>query len=93
MNSLKRAVERSVTVGELIEQLQDFDAKLPVVFAYNYGDHWNTEVAEVVREADEGSIVWSDYHRQPKTVDESDDDDESLAERETVKAVVIKGGR
>jgi hypothetical protein len=49
----------SLTVKELIELLQEFsdeqsgNEELPVVFAYNYGDHWHTEVLGEVNQVQE----------------------------------------
>lgn len=50
-------------VKELIEALSEMDPDAPVHFSYNYGDHWHTQVAPLVRKVDEGEVVFSDYHR------------------------------
>lgn len=54
----------SLTVGELIEQLQNFDEDLPVVFSYTYGDHWSTIVLGEIGQVEEEVADWSDYHEQ-----------------------------
>lgn len=59
-------------VRELIEKLQDQDQDADVHFQYNYGDHWNTQVAPAVEDVAARSIVFSDYHRMPKIVDRHD---------------------
>ena len=57
-------------VSELIEQLGYMDQDAEVHFAYNYGDHWRTEVAPKVDRVDVGSVVYSDYHRMDKMLEE-----------------------
>jgi hypothetical protein len=80
-------------VKELIESLQYMDQDSEVHFAYNYGDHWRTEVAPKVGRVDEGAVVYSDYHRMDKMVenDDSDFDEETGEERvdETLRRVVV----
>ena len=61
-------------VSELIEMLEEMDQDAEVHFAYNYGDHWRTEVAPKVDRVDEGAVEYSDYHRMDKLVDEDDED-------------------
>ena len=39
-------------VKDLIEQLKYLDQDAEVHFAYNYGDHWRTEVAPKVGRVD-----------------------------------------
>ena len=53
-------------VKELIEQLQDMNPESDVHFAYNYGDHWRTEVAPKLSRVDNGAVVYSEYHRMDK---------------------------
>ena len=62
-----------MTVQELIEQLGYMDKDAEVHFAYNYGDHWRTEVAPKVGRVDEGAVVYSEYHRMDKMVEDSGD--------------------
>jgi hypothetical protein len=80
-------------VKELIESLKYMDQDAEVHFAYNYGDHWRTEVAPKVGSVDEGAVVYSEYHRMDKTVDNSDSDfDEETGEEivdETLRRVVV----
>jgi hypothetical protein len=81
-------------VKELIEQLQDMDPEADVHFAYNYGDHWRTEVAPKVCRVDEGVVEYSEYHRMDKlvTVEEDYDvldEDTGEHKTETRKVVVL----
>lgn len=68
-----------MTVTELRELLQDLEVSgkgdLEVVFSYNYGDHWKTEVAEFVADAMEGTVAYSDYHNMHKVIEESDSEE------------------
>ena len=64
-------------VSELIEELKYMDPDAEVHFAYNYGDHWRTQVAPTVDRVDVGTVKYSEYHRMPKVVEEEDDDDYS----------------
>ena len=80
-------------VKELIEMLQDMDQDAEVHYAYNYGDHWRTEVAPKVGRVDEGAVVYSEYHRMDKMlVDECDvefDDDGNEVVDESTRRVVV----
>ena len=68
-----------MTVDELIAELQSLPKDAEVHFAYNYGDHWRTQVAPTVDRVEVGQVKFSDYHRMPKVVeyDEYDDDEPS----------------
>jgi len=80
-------------VKKLIEMLQGMDQDAEVHFAYNYGDHWHTEVAPKVDRVDVGAVVYSDYHRMDKMVEPDDSDfDEETGEEivdETLRRVVV----
>jgi hypothetical protein len=81
-------------VKELIEMLQDMDQDAEVHYAYNYGDHWRTEVAPKVGRVDEGAVVYSEYHRMDKMLEEQYDVefDEETGEEvkdETLRRVVV----
>ena len=80
-------------VRDLIELLEGYDADMEVHFAYNYGDHWRTEVAPRVGSVDEGAVVYSEYHRMDKMVENDDSDfDEETGEEivdETLRRVVV----
>jgi len=78
-------------VSQLIEQLQYMDKDAEVHFAYNYGDHWRTQVAPAVSSVFEGAVEFSDYHRMDKMVEEYEDqfDEETGDFREGVRRVVI----
>jgi len=80
-------------VKELIEMLEGMNQDAEVHYAYNYGDHWRTEVAPKVDRVDEGAVVYSDYHRMDKIAEHDDSDfDEETGEEivdETLRRVVV----
>jgi len=81
-------------VRDLIELLQEMDADMEVHFAYNYGDHWRTEVAPAICGVREGVVEYSEYHRMDKMVTiEEDydvlDEDTGDCKTETRKVVVL----
>lgn len=79
-------------VKDLIEQLGYMDLEADVHFAYNYGDHWRTEVAPKVGSVEEGVVEYSDYHRMDKMVDDEDCYDEETGDyKESVRRVVVLG--
>ena len=79
---MNRTVDQALTVGQLIELLQNEDQDLPVVFSYNYGDHWNTQVLAQVEELEEGTAEWSAYHDMFKLADDNNDSDDEDEIRE-----------
>lgn len=68
-----------MTANELIYELQEsgMDLDLPIHFAYNYGDHWNTEVAKEIESIDGENVIYSSYHNSHKTVGDTEDGDPS----------------
>ena len=80
-------------VKELIEMLQDMNQDADVHFAYNYGDHWRTEVAPKLSRVDEGAVVYSEYHRMDRMLEDDGDadfDDEgNEVLDETLRRVVV----
>ena len=82
-----------MNVRDLIECLEGMDPEAEVHFAYNYGDHWRTEVAPKVGSVDEGAVVYSEYHRMDKIVENDDSDfDEETGEEivdESLRRVVV----
>ena len=80
-------------VSELIEMLQHMNQDADVHFAYNYGDHWRTEVAPKLSRVDEGAVVYSEYHRMDKMLEDDGDcefDDEgNEVLDETLRRVVV----
>ena len=80
-------------VKELIEMLEGLNQDAEVHFAYNYGDHWRTEVAPKIDRVDEGAVVYSDYHRMDKIAEyddevEFDDEGREIVD-ETLRRVVV----
>ena len=83
-----------MTVQELIEQLGYMDKDAEVHFSYNYGDHWRTEVAPKVGGVEEGAVVYSEYHRMDKMVEddgdcEFDDEGNEILDESVRRVVVI----
>ena len=80
-------------VADLIEELKYMDQEADVHFAYNYGDHWRTEVAPKVSRVDTGAVVYSEYHRMDRMANDNDNDfDEDTGEEivdETQRRVVV----
>ena len=80
-------------VKELIEMLQHMNQDADVHFAYNYGDHWRTEVAPKLSRVDEGAVVYSEYHRMDRMLEDTGDcefDDEGNERLdETLRRVVV----
>jgi hypothetical protein len=76
-------------VKELIESLQYMDPEAEVHFAYNYGDHWRTEVAPKVGRVDEGVVEYSEYHRMDKIASEDYDDEDEQTVASQRRVVVL----
>ncbi len=51
--------------------------KLRELISYSYGDYWNTTVAAPAEYIDEGTVTYSEYHRQDKVVEMDDDEMDS----------------
>lgn len=80
-----------MNVAELIEVLKGMDQDADVVFAYNYGDHWRTQVAQPVDEVSEAAVKYSDYHRMDKIVEEDDIYDDEGNPDSRIRRVVMIG--
>jgi hypothetical protein len=61
---------KQMTVGDLIERLEMFDKNEIVMFSYEYGDYWNTTVAEPVRGISTGKVKYSEYHSAFKVLED-----------------------
>ena len=77
-------------VYQLIEQLEYLDPNAEVHFSYNYGDHWNTQVAPTVDTVEEGVVKYSDYHRMDRLMDETEMHEDEV-DFEGVRHVVVLG--
>lgn len=76
-------------VRDLIDSLKEMDQDATVHFAYNYGDHWHTQVAPEIEEVNEGRVVHSNYHNMPRVVELYDEDGEDVPEADSASNVVI----
>jgi len=58
----------TLTVGELIERLQDFDPNSLVMVTRKSGDYWNTVCADTIGnwDVEEQEVTWSEHHRTYK---------------------------
>lgn len=76
----------TMTVRQLIEELENFDDDTPVHIAFNYGDYWRTTVTPGVKHAEELPVTFSDYHGMDKLDqgDGTDDDGEEIKYRNVV---------
>jgi len=77
-------------VKELIEMLSYLDQNAEVHFSYNYGDHWQTQVAPSVDRVDLALVKYSEYHRMDKLMDE-DNMYEDEGDYEGTRRVVVIG--
>lgn len=71
-----------MNVKELIEQLRTYPDDMEVMFAYNYGDYWKTEVAASISTVDTSKVTYSAYHQMDKVVTDDEHDDEEVDEDE-----------
>jgi len=72
-----------MTVQELINELKSLPQDHEVHFAYNYGDHWRTQVAPKVQNAELMLVTHSAYHDMDR-VSEEDTPDGRTLNREVV---------
>jgi hypothetical protein len=86
--SLQNLIKRTTTTAELIDLLQQYPSDMPVMFGYNYGDYWRTEVAEPIEQVDTQEVAFSDYHGRAKIV-EYDYESERHEEEEKVSTVQV----
>jgi hypothetical protein len=85
-----------MTVAQLIQKLQNLNPELEVGFAYGYGDYIRTTVVADVSEAEEGEVVYSEYHQMDKLIevdeyadeDHLDPEDRTEAEVTTTKIII-----
>ncbi len=65
--------EDVMTVGELINELQNLPDDMEVRFTYDYGDHCHSIIAGKINEIKISNIKYSDYHTQDIVCDEDED--------------------
>lgn len=74
MTKLEIKLKDALNVQELIDSSMEIeDKKLKVVFSYNFGDHWNSEVAQPAKKVNETRVKYSDYHNMMAISDETED--------------------
>lgn len=72
MRRFKKAKEKMMTVGELIEELQEYDEENEVMFGYNYGDRSQTTVFQKVSKIRNTEVEYSKYFQLHTEVDEEE---------------------
>ena len=77
-----------MTVKELIEQLERVPEDMEVVFAYDYGDYWNTTVCEEVEGVDVEETTFSEYHGRFKLINWDNDYTKEEAEKFVDKVIL-----
>jgi hypothetical protein len=70
----------TMTVGQLISKLQEFDENLPVVANVNYGDRGRTQQAIAITEIGHAICVDSSYSESGFAVKEVGDCDDEPAD-------------
>lgn len=84
-----------MNVTQLREMLQDLEAQgkgeMDVQFAYNYGDHWRTQVASTIDTVEEAFVKHSEYHSMDKVVEWDEEDEDYGTVPEGARAVIILG--
>ena len=66
-----------MNVGQLINLLEEFPEDMEVQFAYNYGDHWKTTVAEHIGDVVEARVAYSQYHNRDAVLDDDAEDEDA----------------
>lgn len=84
-HDLLNYLDSGITVADLKAELDNYPDEAKVLFSYNWGDYWRTEVACRVASIGEKQVSWSARLELPQLVDEEDidgndegDTDESL---------------
>lgn len=68
---------KTVTVGELMQLLSDYDPETPVIVTANYGDRCRTQQAlPLSGEAEETQITQSAYSDSGYAIGEPDEDED-----------------
>jgi hypothetical protein len=63
----------TMTVGELIAELQQFPHGTPVYYGHASGDYWKTEIAGAIKIAALKGVEHSDYHQKMRVKAENPD--------------------
>jgi hypothetical protein len=82
----------TLTVGDLIAMLQEYDLALPVVGLYEYGDHWNSMLALTFDSPEIVKVKYSSYHHAYKLDTSNDDDDDDDDDDDTIEVLSLTGG-
>jgi len=76
-------------VSELIELLEQEDQDMEVVFSYDYGDYWHTEVAAEIEDVGVVNVEWNERLSMNKVLCEEDGTTEDEMD-DAVEVVVLR---
>lgn len=79
----------AITVADLIAELSAYPDDMEVRISYNYGDHWNTQVAPEITTVEQVCVEPSDYHSMDVVVDTEDDEETGEPLQAVGKMVLI----
>ena len=68
----------TLTVGDLINELKQFDENSPVFLGHPSGDYWQTQIAKAISTVEMQAVKYSDYHQQNTVADEGDEDSQEV---------------
>jgi hypothetical protein len=74
-------------VSELIEQLQNLDPDMEVMYEHPSHDHWRTVLASEVSRVEENTVRYAEYHRQHVLAGGYDEDEEDSDPRKQVALI------
>jgi hypothetical protein len=83
----------TMTVQELIDQLQNQDHESRVGFCYDYGDHAHTMVVADIKVIEERCVVYSDYHSMDRLANDGDTDGQGGMEKDHEEVVLLSNSR
>lgn len=73
-----------MTVEQLRKMLSYFDDDQEVYLSFPSGDYWGTTLASKVASIDSCNVVWSEYHRAYKLVEEDNEEKYEDGERREI---------
>lgn len=65
-------------VGKLKQILEEYDDDMEVHIAYDYGDHWHTQVTPEINNIDVVEVKYSDYHQMYKISNDDEGEKEVI---------------
>lgn len=74
---------------EILENMSDEDLQKKIFFAYDYGDHWHTQVAAPVITCEMSKTTFSEYHGMQSVINDDDEDDELSTIKNADEVILI----